>query len=101
MKHIKGQWSCWQRESEKGTNFWRIRTVNDSTAEATLCGGCGKDIAYAIAALPNVLIALKAIEWTPTEQGELFCPYCGNFREHGHGGHCVIDVALKKARGEA
>ena len=57
-----------------------------------------------IAAAPDLLEALEAIEWTGPNDWESpsdCCPYCGKHERKGHADDCLIGNALKKARGDS
>lgn len=55
-----------------------------------------------IAAAPELYRALKSIEWTVTPFADYgySCRSCEGSKEFGHAAGCIIDAALKKARGE-
>ena len=52
---------------------------------------------YIMAAAPDLLEVLQQVEWTNAIDGELCCPWCGNYREHGHRQDCPRQAAIAKA----
>lgn len=60
--HAPGPWKAWQRDADKGSNYWLIRTANEKTGlDDTIRGYCGESNARLIAAAPELLEALKNI----------------------------------------
>ena len=53
------------------------------------------EIAQLLAAAPNLLAALKSVEWDQNDQ----CVSCVQMREDGHRDYCVVRKAIKKAEG--
>lgn len=53
LKHTPGPWSYGQRESEVGSNYYRIKTSNDVLSGDNLVGYCGEANARLIAAAPE------------------------------------------------
>lgn len=56
-----------------------------------------------ISAAPDLLEALKAIEWVATEDSsrEDFCPSCDRLRQYGHTETCGTAAAIAKAEKRA
>ena len=57
--------------------------------------------AYLFAAAPELLIALKRVEWI--DDGDSMgkhCPWCGWYEHAGHADDCLRQFAIAKARGE-
>jgi hypothetical protein len=52
-----------------------------------------------IAAAPDMLDVLTAIEWRDCSCGPE-CPQCFNFQKVGHRPECKLAAALRKARGQ-
>jgi hypothetical protein len=51
-----------------------------------------------IAAAPEMLEALKKVEWFGKRIDEQpFCPDCGNYKSYGHMTGCELDAAIRKA----
>ncbi len=60
--HTPGPWKAWQRDADKGSNYWLIRTASEKTGlEDTLRGYCGEANARLIAAAPDLLEALEGL----------------------------------------
>lgn len=57
-----GHWKAWQLDSEKGTNYWRIRTNDDNFSLDTLHGYCGTEVACLITATPDMYEALTMVK---------------------------------------
>ncbi len=54
-----------------------------------------------IAAAPELLEALRSIQWGGNVDGFPACPSCGRDNEEGHSPVCRISLALAKAKGES
>jgi hypothetical protein len=72
VKHTPGPWVAFQRDKEKGTNYYRILLHNHPDQQGvygqdSLCGYCGEANARLIAAAPELLEALKEIAMETTE----------------------------------
>ena len=53
------------------------------------------------AAAPDLLAALRAVEWVGTGWGQEYeCPWCNGRRDEGHAQDCLRQAATKKARGD-
>lgn len=99
--HTKGPWKAWQRDSDKGTNYWAIRAAPDAFGlQGNLRGYCGEANAHLIAAAPDLLEALERCdpgpEWEIPDRahdGRVFC-------ELSVGDMKAIRAAIAKAKGE-
>ena len=61
-QHTPGPWAAWQRESDKGTNYWVFRTAPEMFGmQDNLRGYCGEANANLIAAAPELLESAKAV----------------------------------------
>ena len=80
-----------------------VDTVRSTITEQG--GGEAEANAKLFAAAPDMLAALKSIEWggdDPDEYGDMVacCPYCGAFKQYGqHYADCAVDAAIRKAGG--
>ena len=56
-----------------------------------------------MAAAPDLLAALEAVEWVTDEDDpkRVYCPWCGNYRKpYGHSPECEREIAIAKAKGD-
>jgi hypothetical protein len=53
-----------------------------------------------IAAAPDLLEALKCVEWVMSGSGPRFCSDCGHDRSRGHAKGCSVAAAIAKAEGK-
>ena len=60
------------------------------------CGTCHAN-ARLIAAAPDLVAALEAVEWHPHT---LYCPWCGMGKEDGHADDCQRQQALAQVKAE-
>lgn len=106
-KHTPGPWEI--HNPYEGTGLipmWCVANdeYHNSTDEDTPCFGAviefgSKEDAYLIAAAPQLLEALEAVEWALGDQDD-YCPYCLANKADGHKPDCNLAAALAKARGE-
>jgi len=82
------------------------RMVRDETADEAGITPTERDMnAYLVAAAPDLLVALQAIEWViDIDTGEYYCPECGHYRKGGyyreegkHSDSCILATALTAA----
>ena len=105
--HTPGPWYA-----IRNTSYWEVRDKNRQVAD-TCATSCRKEPgdeergeanARLIAAAPEMLSALKAVEWagqTDVAEGGYkdACPMCGEGRRTGHIGDCPLHAAIAKAEG--
>ena len=95
-QHIPGPWHVARAIFEEETK--EVAYILDGVSQADA------PTARLIAAAPDLLAALEAVEWAADvalEHGgtALGCPWCDQPREDGHYPACQLSAALKKARG--
>ena len=52
-----------------------------------------------IAAAPDLLEALREVEWVGTKLDDLYCVSCGGRKADGHDRDCMTRLAIAKAEG--
>ena len=66
-EHTTETWTAYQNPEDIGSNFWHVRVAEG--LGGSMRGYCGEKRAHLIAAAPDLLAALKAIEgcnvWLP------------------------------------
>lgn len=92
---------------------WTVKASRYVQRQAIVAGAsCGHDLiaevmgsngeneanARLIAAAPDLLAALKGVEWV-IGAGPRFCADCGRDRAAGHAEECRLNAALAKAAG--
>ena len=63
---------------------------------------CADLLHQRIAAAPQLLEALEAVEWVSDDnypEQPPGCPWCGNYRRNGHAPDCLRQAAIAAARG--
>lgn len=100
MSHTPGPWK-WHPIISIGTDGRETTWYPVTNGQKLVVTADREDDAALIAAAPELLAALEAIEWLDDEiDGSEYCPYCGNTKEDGHAEDCAVGNALKKAKGE-
>jgi hypothetical protein len=105
MAHTEGPWEVVGPQDYGVYRIEHLPAENEWVATTTICdidGDSGREAANAhlIAAAPDLLAALEAVEWVPMEYRES-CPWC--HADPGSGGHapdCQRQAAIAKAKGE-
>lgn len=98
--HTPGPWVI------RGSNRWGDLTVEPAAEppkEITVANVPRQEDAALVAAAPEMLAALKAIEWAAAhEDGYNVCPFCSaRYRKRGaaHRDTCIVGNAIAKAEG--
>lgn len=102
-EHTPGPWEARESDPSEGFDCWWIEDANgESVADAH---GYQSDAAKRansrlIAAAPELLGALEAVEWVGGRNGvPFYCPWCQGMYP-GHRPECLRQGAISKARGE-
>lgn len=109
VEHTKGPWQLWPTHWAGGSGH-RGLYIEQIDGSKSICDLVhhGPDVSpdeedYAnaalIAAAPDLLAALKAVEWIWVNENWM-CPWCQGYRDYdGHTRICPRQRALERARG--
>ena len=108
-KHARGEW-----KAGRTTNTWckvyadgrKVASIHPIHAEGARQKGdfdMEEAITNLIASAPDLLQALKLLEWSnfDMDRHDMYCPACGSTHDQGHQADCVVMLAINKAEGRA
>jgi hypothetical protein len=92
MEHTKGKWEAIVCEESGEYKKW---TIHPRVADVFLQTEEGEANARLIAAAPQLLQALRSVEWTQVHASfARACPWCGEWEGVGHKQNCERQVVL-------
>jgi hypothetical protein len=98
MTYTPGPWFFDKRTLSIGFSGGWIASVDDQHREGEGLGVIFDD-GKLIAAAPDLLEVLRAVEWLD-DRGIFYCPWCDYLRDSGHSEDCPRQQAIAKAEGE-
>ena len=108
-KHARGEWKAgttantWCKVYADGRKVASIHPIHAEGARQKGDFDMEGAITNLIASAPDLLQALKLLEWSnfDMDRHDMYCPACGSTHDQGHQADCVVMLAINKAEGRA